>query len=131
MSKIVFIILFGAAAAAGLAQEFQLVRHTVDSGGAVRSKGGNFELSGTIGQPDVGSSMGGGFRMSGGFWFESPSGDCNTNGFVDLADHAAFVNCMAIASAPRPGCECHDTNGDEKIDLRDYAMDQQNFVGVD
>jgi len=38
--------------ALALGQEFEISRSTVDGGGAMRSTGGEFELSGTIGQPD-------------------------------------------------------------------------------
>jgi hypothetical protein len=42
--------------------------YTIDGGGGT-STGGNFTLSGTIGQPDAGPVMAGGnFTLSGGFW---------------------------------------------------------------
>ena len=48
--------------------DFELNWFTVDSGGGT-SQGGDFSISGTIGQPDPGSSMAGGdFELSGGFW---------------------------------------------------------------
>ena len=40
---------------------------TVDGGGGV-SSGGNFSLTGTIGQPDVGTLSGGNYTLQGGFW---------------------------------------------------------------
>jgi hypothetical protein len=40
---------------------------TVDSGGGT-SSGGQFSLSGTIGQPDAGLQAGGPFVLNGGFW---------------------------------------------------------------
>jgi len=40
---------------------------TVDSGGG-DSHGGNYALSGAIGQPDAAQSQGGSYTLSGGFW---------------------------------------------------------------
>lgn len=39
----------------------------MDSGGGIAS-GGSYELSGTIGQPDVGVRSGGVYTLNGGFW---------------------------------------------------------------
>jgi hypothetical protein len=51
------------------AQNFSLDWFTIDGGGGT-SIGGNFSLSGTIGQPDASAQpmTGGGFSLSGGFW---------------------------------------------------------------
>ena len=51
-----------------LAQDFAIPWHTVDGGGWTVTSGGDFELSGTIGQPDAGSLTGGAFTLTGGFW---------------------------------------------------------------
>lgn len=47
---------------------FQITRSTIDGGGALRSAGGNFTLSGTVGQPDATVARGGVFTLQGGFW---------------------------------------------------------------
>ncbi|MCG3132019.1 MAG: hypothetical protein FLDDKLPJ_02829 [Phycisphaerae bacterium] len=55
----------------GYGQVYDLSWFTIDGGGAMRTAGGGFELSGTIGQPDAGPATpmtGGGFELSGGFW---------------------------------------------------------------
>jgi len=44
---------------------------TVDSGGGA-SSGGNYQLSGTIGQPDAGTLSGGNYQLEGGFWGGGP-----------------------------------------------------------
>ncbi len=44
---------------------------TIDGGGGMRSTGGEYELSGTIGQPNAGTGSGGGLAMRGGFWLRS------------------------------------------------------------
>ncbi len=41
-------------ATSAFAQNFDLSWHTIDGGGEMFTSGGNFELSGTIGQPDAG-----------------------------------------------------------------------------
>jgi hypothetical protein len=40
---------------------------TIDGGGGT-STGGDYALSGTIGQPDAGETSGGDYAVSGGFW---------------------------------------------------------------
>lgn len=44
--------------------------YTIDSGGAQNLQGGNYSLSGTIGQFDAGSQIGTGYTLNGGFWVE-------------------------------------------------------------
>lgn len=41
--------------------------YTIDGGGGT-SSGGGYTLSGTIGQPDAGTLVGGNYRLDGGFW---------------------------------------------------------------
>ena len=49
------------------AQVFSLDWWTVDGGGGT-STGGQYSLSGTIGQPDAGITSGGSYTLLGGFW---------------------------------------------------------------
>jgi hypothetical protein len=72
---------------------------------------------------------GGGFRLSGGFWFETPPGDCNANGLRDLGDHAGFVGCMAGPGNDAEGsCLCFETSGEgQSVDLLDFAETQNGF----
>ncbi len=49
------------------AQTFSIPWHTMDGGGGT-STGGDFSVSGTIGQPDAGVMSGGPFTLTGGFW---------------------------------------------------------------
>ena len=50
------------------AQSFSIDWYTIDGGGGT-STNGQYSLSGTIGQPDAGSTMtGGNFSVDGGFW---------------------------------------------------------------
>ena len=42
---------------------------SIDGGGAIASSGGQFELAGTVGQPEAGGIMSGGeFELTTGFW---------------------------------------------------------------
>ncbi len=109
---------------------YDLSRHTIDGGGAMRSAGGGFELSGTVGQPDAGVTTSGSFTLTGGFWFGIPPGDCEDDGDVDLFDHALFESCM---SGPDGGilteCRCFDIDRNDRVDLRDFAVLQVGFTG--
>ncbi|MEK6677570.1 MAG: dockerin type I domain-containing protein [Planctomycetota bacterium] len=105
--------------------------HTIDGGGVIRSMGGSFELSGTIGQPDAGRSGGGNFTLTGGFWFEVVSSDCNQDGVVNLIDYDTFEQCLTgPGGGPLPtGCNCDDLDADGVITLRDFAIVQRMFNG--
>ncbi|CAN5711058.1 hypothetical protein BH20VER1_BH20VER1_20490 [soil metagenome] len=47
---------------------YDLSWHTNDGGGSTSAAGGAYSLGGTIGQPDAGSSSGGTYALTGGFW---------------------------------------------------------------
>ena len=59
--------LFLAAPWVAPAQSFSIDWFTIDGGGGT-SSGGNYTLSGTIGQPDAGTLTGGNYALQGGFW---------------------------------------------------------------
>ena len=56
--------------ATGLTDDFDLDWYTIDGGGEMWTTGGDFELSGTIGQHDASTVVlaGGDFELTGGFW---------------------------------------------------------------
>ena len=56
--------------------DFEIVKSTVDNGGGT-SVGGDYSLTGTIGQPDANHqiSTGGGFTLAGGFWANATVND--------------------------------------------------------
>lgn len=110
--------------------DLDLSWYTVDAGGRMLSTGGVFELAGTIGQADVGRATGGEFALSGGFWFETPPGDCDSTGVVDLLDYDGFEPCvMGPDAAVGPGCECFDMDRNGTVDLLDFAAVQMAFTG--
>ena len=114
-----------------MADDFEIVRSTIDGGGAMHSAGGDFELSGTIGQSDAGLmlSSDGEFELSGGFWFEEPPGDCNSTGGVNLRDYDDFERCLSgpDGGLTLPECSCFDLDGDSDVDMSDVASFQTEF----
>jgi hypothetical protein len=117
-------------AASVLASDFELTRWTVDNGGGMSATGGQFELSGTIGQPDVGAMTGGVFVLNGGFWFPLAAGDCNSDGGVNLFDYGDLIPCLSgPGGAVAPHCRCQDIDRDGDLDLSDVALFQRSFTG--
>ncbi len=132
LALMVAVILGGYAALAGVPEPaFEISRTTIDGGGAMRSTGGDFELSGTIGQPDAGTLTGGGFELNGGFWMPIPPGDCEDDGDVDLTDYAQFRACLSgpAGGAPNTTCRCFDVDRSGRVDLVDVAIVQSTFTG--
>jgi len=112
------------------AQEYELARSTIDGGGIMRSIGGAFDLSGTIGQPDAGVLSGGAFVLTGGFWFAEARTDCNSDGTVNLHDYDDFKACLAGPDAGvGGGCTCFDVNQSDTVDLLDFAVAQTTYTG--
>jgi len=111
------------------AQGFEIDRWTVDGGGVMRSSGGSYEVSGTIGQPDGGTMAGGPFDLTGGFWFPIEAGDCDEDGLVSLRDTGGFVVCMAGPARPtKASCRCFDVDGSGAVDLADFAAVQSAYT---
>ena len=65
--------------------DYQIVWSTIDGGGG-QSSGGQYKLTGTIGQPDASYSAGGNYELLGGFWPGGPL--C----FVDFPDFTSFAD---------------------------------------
>jgi len=119
------------------ADDFTVDSHTTDGGGAMFTTAGDFELSGTIGQPDANGVVmaGGDFELSGGFWpgmaVVSIPGDYDGDGDVDLDDFEQFAGpCFGGPDAPvAPECAFADFDGDGDVDLYDFAAFQEAFTG--
>lgn len=111
--------------------EFELTRSTIDGGGVMRSTGAEFDLSGTIGQPDAGEMRRGEFTLTGGFWIETPPGDCEEDGDVDLMDYDQFKECLNGPAGPAPlgPCRCFDVDRSGAVDLRDFHVTQSTYTG--
>jgi hypothetical protein len=117
-------------------QSYDLSWNTIDGGGAMSATGGNFELAGTIGQPDAGSFAppltGGNFELIGGFWpaaSATPSipGDLDGDCDVDIADLAATLSVYGCCVSQTCYLPVADINADGCIDLTDLTGLLSNF----
>ncbi len=79
------------------AQSYDLSWHKVAGGGGT-SSGGNFTVTGTIGQPDAGHMSGGVYSVDGGFW--SIIAPIQVVGAPLLSVHV--TNSVAVISWPAP-----------------------------
>ena len=136
-SRLACLIVTLAAAAAGAhGQDFTIDWHTIDGGGEMFSAGGDFELSGTIGQPDAGDTMtGGDFELTGGFWaIGSTSSSCDPCDMdcvppVNALDIEFFIGLLFDNTDPCCGVRGEvgstgDVNGDGSI----TAADIEGFI---
>ena len=94
------------------------------SGDGNPNTGGDYELSGTIGQPDAGVMTGGDFELAGGFWAGGAAepfcfGDLDGDLDIDLADLAQLLANYGETS----GMTYYDgdLDGDGDVDLSDLA----------
>jgi hypothetical protein len=113
----------GAAALAPNGSSFDLSWNTVDGGGGI-STAGDYELAGTIGQPDAGVVMtGGDFTFTGGFWpaGAAPEPDCpadlNNDDVVDVMDLLQLLSDWGSC----PDCPA-DLNDDDAVDVADLLL---------
>ena len=109
-----------------VADDFSLDWWTIDSGGEMWTIGGDFELSGTIGQPDASTVLmtGGDFELAGGFWAGAAEdefcfGDLDGDGEVGLSDLAQLLSNYGETSGMT--YEDGDLDGDGDVDLADLA----------
>jgi hypothetical protein len=134
------IVWAGPTATAQVGGDYDLTWNTIDSGGGT-SSGGEYSISGTIGQAEAAAlpAAGGNFVLIGGFWSgmalpactEYAPADFDRDCDVDLDDLAFFVLCAAgpEMSIP-PGCAEKNLDGDADIDQDDFAVFQRCFSGA-
>ena len=101
------------------ADDYEIDWYTIDGGGGT-STGGNFELSGTIGQPDAGAMAGADFELAGGFW--PAAGETGSPCPADLTgdDQVDIDDLFAVLAAWGTCDECpEDINEDGVVDIDD------------
>jgi len=101
------VLIFGAIAWG----DYQIVWSTIDGGGGT-SSGGQYSLTGTIGQLDAASSAGGNYELLGGFWPGGPL--C----FVDFHDFIRFGDYWLESGSGLPA----DLNGDGVVNIYDLKL---------
>jgi len=103
--------------ATGSRADYQIVWSTIDGGGGT-SNGGQYVLTGTIGQPDAAYSEGGRYEVLGGFWPGGPL--C----IVEFEDFARFAEQWLYTGSGLPG----DLDGDNDVDLEDLSRLADNWL---
>ncbi|MDH4240135.1 MAG: hypothetical protein OEW48_11280 [Phycisphaerae bacterium] len=95
--------------------QYQISWYTVDGGGGA-SSGGDFTLTGTIGQPDAAYSAGGNYELLGGFWPGGPL--C----FVDFEHFARFAQYWLETGTGLPA-DLYEDEDDivNKLDLKVFV----------
>ncbi len=102
--------------------------HSIDGGGVMQSTGGNFVLSGTLGQHEPNDPAtaltGADFSLVGGFWAVAvPTCGClsdiNKDDLRDGLDVQGFVECLVAAGS---NCACADVDGVPGLDFNDVAV---------
>ena len=66
--------------------QYEISWYTIDGGGGM-SRGGQYSLTGTIGQPDAAYSAGGDYEVLGGFWPGAPLFIVNFEDFARFAQY--------------------------------------------
>ena len=111
-NKLLSIIVLFSLTAVGYG-DYAVSWHTIDGGGG-QSSGGQYSLTGTIGQPDAAYSAGAQYELLGGFWTGGPL--C----FVDFEDFAEFAGLWLDTGTGLAG----DLDGDNDVD----SVDLSRFV---
>ena len=100
------LVMFGTAGPAQGAGPYEIPWYTIDGGGGT-SRGGQYVLTGTIGQPDADWSSAGSYELLGGFWPGGPL--C----FVQFDDFARFADYWLTADL------IADLDDDKDLDFAD------------
>ena len=126
LAVLVLILSLGASATvlAGGGGEYEIVRYTVDGGGATFSTGGDKGLGATAGQPDAGTQSGGDYVLNGGYW-SGGFADCNSNGVPDASDIAddSSEDCNANGVPDECDVEAGTSSDDNDNGIPDECED--------
>jgi len=112
---LLFIILFFTVSIVNA--DYSIEWYTIDGGGGT-SSGGNYVLTGTIGQPDAGYHGGGQYELLGGFWVGGPL--C----IVNLEDFATFAAFWLDGPCNEANDWCYgaDLNHADDVDISDLIF---------
>ena len=113
----VWILLLVILAASAASAQYKLSWYTIDGGGG-QSSGGDFTLTGTIGQPDAAWSKGGDYELLGGFWMGGPFCVVDFNHFARFAEHWRDNPC----NIGNNFCGGADLNQLDGVDWEDVKM---------
>ena len=97
--------------------DYQIVWSTIDGGGG-QSSGGQYVLTGTIGQPDASYSAAGSYELLGGFWPGGPL--C----FVDFPDFTNFAEYWLETGSDLPA----DLDGNGIVNLYDLKLFVEDWL---
>jgi hypothetical protein len=114
------VVLLGSVRTASAQPTYDLSWNTIDCGGETSALG-DYQVSGSIGQPDASDMSVGDYALSGGYWtsIDAPgcgSADFNCDGDIGTdADIEAFFACLS-GSCPAPPCpNSADFNADGDV----------------
>ena len=117
MSLLAVCMLLSLSALGQAGGDYVLDWSTIDGGGGT-SSGGQYKLTGTIGQPDAAYSTGGNYELLGGFWPGGPL--C----FVDFEDFARFADVWLQSGTGLAG----DLYDDGDVDIKDLKQFADNWL---
>ena len=115
--EVLWIILLMISAASIASGQYDISWYTIDGGGGT-SSGGQYALTGTIGQPDADYSAGGNYELLGGFWPGGPL--C----IVEFEDFARFAEHWLGTGSGLAG----DLDDDGDVDIKDLKQFADNWL---
>ena len=113
------IILLAILAVPSASAEYQISWYTIDGGGG-RSFGGDFTLTGTIGQPDAAYSAGGNYELLGGFWPGGPLCFVNFKQYAKFAEYWLWEECNE-GNGWCGGADLDHLDGVNELDLKFFV----------
>ena len=96
--------------------QYEISWYTIDGGGG-RSTGGQYTITGTIGQPDAAYSSGGNYEILAGFWPGGPLCFVDFEHFARFADYWLDKPCNE-GNNWCGGADLNQLEGVNKVDLK-------------
>ena len=108
---------------------YEITWSTIDGGGG-RSIGGDFTLTGTIGQPDAAYSSGGNFELLGGFWPGGPLCFVDFEHFARFAENWLWAECDELNNWCN-GADLDHLDGVNELDLKLFVEEWLCYCPAD